>query len=247
MISIVCVYNKKDILSEYLIKSLKSQTYSDYELILLDNQRNKYESASTALNIGVKRSKGEWIMFVHQDIKFEKPTILSDIARILSQNSRKQEVIFGVAGRDSEKGVLSNITNGYPPVRAGVRDVKNDTIEVQTVDECLFVIPRLLLEKIKFDEKTIHGWHLYAVDYCLEAYEKFGVKSYVMGVKGIYHKSSGSLDKSYFEILRKVANKHKNIKRIYTTMGTWPTNKFMLRSKIFLLKAKIKLRQIYKK
>ncbi len=247
MISIVCVYNKKNILNEYLIKSLEIQTYSDYELILLDNRRNKYKSAATALNVGGKRSKGEWIMFVHQDIKFEKPTVLSDIVEILSSNSRKQEAIFGVAGRDPKKGVLTNITHGYPPVRAGEENVKNDVIEVQTVDECLFIIPRSLFEKLRFDETTIDGWHLYAVDYCLEAYEKFRAKSYVMGIEGIYHKSSGSLDESYFKILRKVSNKHKKIKRIYTTMGTWPTNTIVLRSKIFLLKMKVKLRQIYKK
>ncbi len=68
--SIVCVYNNVEILNQYLLESLKSQTIL-YELILLDNSCNKYKSAAEALNYGGERAKGRYIMFVHQDIKFE--------------------------------------------------------------------------------------------------------------------------------------------------------------------------------
>ena len=67
MISIVCVYNNKEILNKYLIKSLESQT-EDYELILLDNTQNKFNSAAKALNNGGRKAKGDYIMFVHQDV-----------------------------------------------------------------------------------------------------------------------------------------------------------------------------------
>ena len=42
MMSIVCVYNNKTILEEYLLKSLKKQT-SKYELILVDNRKKQVQ------------------------------------------------------------------------------------------------------------------------------------------------------------------------------------------------------------
>ena len=52
MLSFVCVYNNRQILDEYLKKSLDKQNSQDYELMLIDNQENKYTSATTALNTG---------------------------------------------------------------------------------------------------------------------------------------------------------------------------------------------------
>ena len=43
MISIVCVYNDKKILENYLLKSLRKQS-SKYELITLDNTKGLFKS-----------------------------------------------------------------------------------------------------------------------------------------------------------------------------------------------------------
>ena len=67
MISIVCVFNDKKVLNEYLLESLKNQT-AHYELILIDNTKNKFKSASEALNYGAKNANGNYLMFVHQDV-----------------------------------------------------------------------------------------------------------------------------------------------------------------------------------
>lgn len=56
--SIVCVYNNKEILRKYLLKSLKKQTES-YELILIDNTNKQFSSVAEGLNAGGKKSKGE--------------------------------------------------------------------------------------------------------------------------------------------------------------------------------------------
>ena len=69
LISIICVYNNKEILEKYLLESLKTQN-EEYELILIDNRENKFNSAASALNYGGKKSKGEILIFVHQDVEF---------------------------------------------------------------------------------------------------------------------------------------------------------------------------------
>ena len=69
MFSIICVYNNEDILNSFLLKSLSYQTV-DYDLILIDNRFHDFNSATSALNYGSKKAKGEYLLFCHQDIKF---------------------------------------------------------------------------------------------------------------------------------------------------------------------------------
>ena len=67
MISIVCVYNNEITYKNVILKSLKNQS-AKFEMIPLDNRNNKYKSAAEALNHGGMKTKGEYIMFVHQDV-----------------------------------------------------------------------------------------------------------------------------------------------------------------------------------
>jgi hypothetical protein len=48
MISVICVYNNKKILDEWLIKSLQNQT-AKFELITIDNSRGDFKSAADAI------------------------------------------------------------------------------------------------------------------------------------------------------------------------------------------------------
>ena len=82
MISVICVYNNKEILNKYLLKSLKIQTET-HELILLDNIGGKFKSASEALNYGGKKAKGDYLMFVHQDVDLCSKTWLENVESIL--------------------------------------------------------------------------------------------------------------------------------------------------------------------
>ncbi|MBO8139978.1 MAG: family 2 glycosyl transferase [Thermosipho sp. (in: Bacteria)] len=233
LVSIVCVYNNEKILKNYLLEGLKKQNF-EYELILINNVQNKFSSAAKALNHGASKAKGKYIVFAHQDIKFKHENVLANIYNCIKNHP---EGIFGIAGRDDSNITLSNIEHGIPPQRINDIQIKG-LIPVQTLDECLFIVPKKIFEQQKFDEKTIDNWHLYAVDYCLEAQEK-GIKSYVIGINGIIHRSSGySMNNNYYKTLRKVAKKHKNIPIIYTTMGKWPTNKILLEIFILLKKAK---------
>ena len=64
-LSLICVYNQKDILEKCLLKGLKIQTIKP-ELILLDNTNNDYTSAVEALQLGAKKASGDYLIFIHQ-------------------------------------------------------------------------------------------------------------------------------------------------------------------------------------
>jgi len=57
LISVICVFNNRDILEKALLNGLSCQTES-HEVILLDNTCSAYPSAAAALNEGAAPS--EW-------------------------------------------------------------------------------------------------------------------------------------------------------------------------------------------
>jgi predicted O-methyltransferase YrrM len=233
MITVVCVYNNERLLYKCLLNSLENQTVN-YELILVDNTQGQFKSAAEALNYGGKRAHGDYIMFVHQDVELSSKSWLEETERIL--HGLPNLGIAGVAGKSSGKGIITNILHGDPPKEAGKIHIR-EPIKVQTLDECLVIVPKNVFANLKFDDKTCNRWHLYAVDYCLSAKEH-GFDIYALP-SIIYHKSRGikpktklrlvldfgEYSKDYYLILKKVLRKHKNhYKRVYATTGNWNTS-----------------------
>lgn len=219
MISVICVYNNEDILNRYLINSLKTQE-KKHELILLDNTKKRFKSASEALNYGGQKAKGKYLIFMHQDIDLLSDNWLKKAEEIL--NSMNKLGIAGVAGIKNRKGVISNISHGITPQLAGRFQIEKPT-KVQTLDECLIIIPRSVFKIYQFDEDTCDNWHLYAVDYSLSI-KSSGLEAYVIPLS-LYHRSNAlSLNKEYFYTLEKLLKKYKSSHNfIHTTMGTWST------------------------
>ncbi len=226
MITIICVYNNRKILENTLLKSLNNQI-DEYELILIDNTDGNFESASKALNYGARRATQKYMMFVHQDVDLLHETCLHDIEDAIEPLNNLG--VAGVAGysKTNDKHVMvSNIQDGYPPEAVGTKI--DEPVNVQTVDECLFIVSRSLFKELEFDEKTCSNWHLYGVDYCLSA-KTLKKSVYVIPIE-IYHASrTESFSKEYYSTLTKVIQKHgKNYKTIDTSCGVWHTNRFRL-------------------
>ncbi len=221
MISVICVYNRREVLEEYLKKSLDSQNV-DYQLILVDNTQRRFKSAAKALNHGGGKARGDFLMFVHQDISLSSPDWLAKAEEKLSLLPRLG--IAGVAGKRAGGGkVLGRVLHGEPP--RPVSEEKTDAfVTVQTVDECLFFIPRVVWEKLQFDDGVLRDWHLYAVDYSLSV-QRLGYQAYVLDLP-VYHLSVGeSFSPRYYSVLERLQKKHRHHHRaIHTTMGDWPTS-----------------------
>jgi len=223
MISVICVSNDEKVLKTCLLAGLSKQTIA-YEFINVENRDGRFSSAAKALNHGGKDAKGRYLMFVHQDITFLSDDLLNKAERMM--DSLSNVGIAGVAGKADDVGVMSNITHGDPPILAGTIRVKGPE-KVQTVDECLVIIPRTVFESLKFDEKICDGWHLYATDYSLNALKR-GLDVYVLPLN-VHHYPSGRLQYTnpltgFYETLDKLLRKHKkDFRRIHTSTGSWST------------------------
>lgn len=221
MFSVICVYNNKDLFESVLCKSLQHQTVP-FELVAIDNTRHRFSSAAAALNFGAQEASedSEYYIFVHQDIDLGTDLWLAQAESILKQ--LPDVGVAGVAGlRPGDRTLLSNITHGSPPVAAGRRRL-SVPIKVQTVDECLLIIPRKVFDVQRFDDEVCAGWHMYGVDYCLGIARK-GFAVYVLPLC-LHHLSLGTRTRDYYQTLGRVLKKHKGKERkIYTTCGVWNT------------------------
>jgi hypothetical protein len=241
MISIVCVYNNQSVLADFLLDSLNRQT-APYELITIDNTKNQFMSAAQALNWGGRKARGKYIMFVHQDIQLCSNEWLHYAEKML--DSLPNVGVAGIAGRRAGGCILSNLTNGTPPTAAGTQ-IGAEPVRVETLDECLAIIPRDVFKVLQFDEITCDGWHLYVVEYCVSS-TLLGFALYVLPFRA-FHASRGMsttptepvdrlisrcplgvpafLPKEYYVALKKVVRKHKNnVSKIHTVFGDWSTS-----------------------
>lgn len=219
--SIICVYNNRKILNDYLIKSLEQQTVP-FELITIDNTAENFLSAAPLLNEVAKNAKHEYIMFVHQDVALDSKDWLAK-ARI------DMEALYhlgaaGAAGAPDRfyRGVVASVSHGNPPRFVG-RKRQKKPVGVQTLDGCLMIVPKEIFVKISFDEGSVEGWHLYVANYCLDLI-RHGYKNYVLPYH-VYHESDGARDRSvYQKTINKMIERHRDhVRAIYTTVGKWET------------------------
>lgn len=236
MISIVCAYNNEKVFTEMLLKSLNEQTV-EFELIQIDNTLGKFRSAAEAWNTGGKQANGKYIMFVHQDIDLSSNSWLENAEKYL--DSINQLGIAGVAGMsdigNSNKMRGRNIIEyGEPKILWQWGNEIQDPEIVQTLDECLVIIPKSVFNILQFDENTCDGWHFYAADYCLSI-KRYGYEVFVIPMS-LYHKSPGARSKNYYPILNKLLTKHKKYyDHIYTTYGDWYTSRPVIIQRMWLI------------
>lgn len=217
MISIICPVTNNELYQSMLLNSLQKQTYSDYEVIPLNSKALGFSSASETLNYGVSISRGDILLFVHQDIEFLDNNILDDIVNYCSSFEFAIAGVCGVIGTGEYK-VVSSVTIG-PTHRQAGRKLLNPE-DSYVLDECL-----LIIQKVNFKSFDNIGatWHFYAVDYCLRAIEN-GERVMVFPLD-IYHLSPGwSLNYDYFKRLKVLGKKYRRLKYISTCMGVFRNN-----------------------
>ena len=179
MISIICVYDDENVLRANLLNSLKNQS-AEYELILVDNTRGLFKSLPKALNYGGSKAKGEYLMFVHQDIELIGNNWLKKAEKILT--SINDLGIAGVAGMDFNGNPIGFIIDRGKFWGSPIKEPK----KVMTLDEQLTILPRKVFNVMKFYEGF--KWHSWAADMCLRI-QLLGLKAYVLPLP-VSHNSS---------------------------------------------------------
>ena len=98
MISLIICSRSGNINSQ-LEDNLGETVGCDYELILIDNSENKY-SIFQAYNLGIQRSTGEIICFVHDDIHMHTKNWGTILKNIFIENPKSG--LIGISWRESQ-------------------------------------------------------------------------------------------------------------------------------------------------
>jgi len=161
------------------------------QFLLLDNsmaQINCYE----AIRLFISQSTGDFILIIHDDVEFSGLnfySLINELSRICKLDSKA--ALFGVAGVSfSDHSSIGRFRDVAGEHNWGFHEGGL----ASSLDECFLVLRR---DKGLSVSNELSGYHFYGTDLCLNAREK-GLASYVINFP-IIHKSTGSLDKNFFE------------------------------------------------
>lgn len=240
-LSIVCINNNNETLNRFLLPSIKKQVGVKYEIRIIDNCGNQYTGARKAFNEAAEVLKGKYIVFVHNDFCFNEPDAFQRVLRYC--DTLDPFGVIGVAGCGNEKKKLiqTRIKHGKDKKSVGKRI--EEPVSVMTVDECCFIVSRDRFMKTPFTDKD--GWHLYAVEYCLQMLD-MGLRNFVIPIDAWHYSDGVSLNAAYCKEVKGLLERYsQKYPYINTTVKQWKTDfftrEFYLRYYAFKQKVKAKV------
>lgn len=190
-----------------------------YELIVIDNSQSKY-SIFEAYNIGIEKSKGDYLCFIHDDILFHTIGWGNIVNRIFEEN--KHIGLIGIAGAKVKTKMPSawwdcpedekviNIMQHFPnkvKEKWEIGFAKSQDEEVVVIDG-VFMVARKD-DKMHFNTEMT-GFHNYDLNISFE-YKKHGYKIMVTNKVLLEHFSLGNLDETWLQSAYKIHKLYKDI------------------------------------
>lgn len=208
MISII-VCSRRDGISVELKQNIAETIGCEYELVIVDNSKNQF-NIFQAYNEGVRRSKGDALCFMHEDVIFHSKMWGLAVSKLLIDEPSVG--LLGVVGGQFipqtpssywEGGTrIGKMLQGY--IINGVYKTSLEGPEVLTpanvvaVDGFWMCIRKELFDFIQWDIITYSGFHCYDLDICMQIWQN-GYKVQVIPNVLIEHRSPGNTDSSYLE------------------------------------------------
>ncbi|WP_142785573.1 glycosyltransferase [Changchengzhania lutea] len=206
MISIVICSRQKDI-DQKLKDNIKASVGCDFELIVINNSNSTY-SIFQAYNIGLKKSKGAYVCFLHDDISIHTLGWGTIINKIFNNNN--DIGLLGVAGATAKSKMPSawwRCPESHKRIKI-TQHSKHTSVEdynsgfVDSLLEQVVVIDGVFMvlrkdARISF-RNDIAGFHNYDLNISFE-YVKHKYKIFVTNEISVEHFSAGSLNKDWIE------------------------------------------------
>ena len=211
VVSVVISTRKID--DEYLKHVEKMFSHPNTEILIYEN--DGVNSLTEIYNIGLKDSKNDIVVFMHDDLILETPNMTPKIVKLFEKH--QDYGIIGIAGtdkltsgmwwqnRENMFGVVGHIHEGKRHVNHYSKGVFNDVLkDVVIVDGLFFAVHKGRIKK-EFNEE-FKGFHFYDISFCTENFLE-GVKVGLTTKINVTHKSIGITNKGweknklFFEVL----------------------------------------------
>lgn len=204
MISIIICSRTPDI-SQSLKDNIAETIGVEYELIAIDNSKNEY-SIFSAYNEGVRRSKGDILCFMHDDVLYHTNNWGE---KVIKHFNEEQIGLIGIVGTHflphTASGWYWTRVNSGGCIQRFLIDSKHyeskvhidlsrmngqTSIRAVAVDGMWFCIPKSIFKSVLFDERTFTGYHCYDLDICLQII-KNGMHVHIVSDIILEHASCG--------------------------------------------------------
>lgn len=218
MISII-ICSRTQAISEGLSMNIKNTVGCEHELIVINNSENAY-SIFEAYNLGIERSKGNFLCFIHDDILFHTDGWGLIIQHIFSENIKIG--LIGVAGAKIKTKMPSawwdcaeedKVLNIIQHKNNGEKETNNSGFQKESITEVVAIDGVFMAmrkdKRIRFDTE-MNGFHNYDLNISFE-YNKNGYKIMVTNQILIEHFSSGTLNEAWIDSTYKIHNLYKSI------------------------------------
>jgi hypothetical protein len=196
-------------------------------------------SLAEGYNRAVQKSRGEWLLFSHDDVEI----VSSDLAPAILRATATLDVI-GVVG-------TSKVLSGYWPAAGhpflhgwlaqpspdgqrfyvGVFGVDGPlTAGLQGLDGMFFVAKRAVVETVRFDEETFDGFHGYDLDFSFAAY----LAGFSVGTSAdiaVIHASGGAFGDAWQRYANRFAEKHHDRLPAEVFPAKWSFARMLVESK----------------
>lgn len=219
---VIPVYNAEKFIRD-TVASIKSQTYDNYEVLLVDDgstdntmsvlkdiENDKFKilksdgkSAACARNTGIKAANGRYIAFIDADDLWD-PDKLSKQIKFMEEN----DAAFSFTGYEfaDENGVSVHKIVSVPHTITYKQALKNTTIFTSTV---IFDMSKLTKDDVYMpsikSEDTATWWRLL----------RNGVKAYGLNESlTLYRRSGSTLSSDKMEAIRRIWNLYRNAEKL---------------------------------
>lgn len=208
MISIIICSRSKNVDKE-LRQNIGDTIGTEYEIICIDNSSNQYSMCS-AYNEGVRRANGEYLCFMHEDIRFLSGNWGGVAVRELSNEKVGMIGLIGSTYYDRSMSYWchSPFCVGHNWVGKEHRVFSKHTtpVDVVTADGLWLVIARDMFRFIRWDEDLFTGFHMYDMDISMQVL-KTGRRIRVVPEVEINHWSNGVFSRSFYDACMQFHNK----------------------------------------
>ena len=200
-ISVVISTRKID--DQYLQHVEKMFSHPKTEILIYEN--DGVSSLTEIYNSGLKDSKYDIVVFMHDDLILETRNMTPKIIKLFEKNP--EYGIIGIAGtdnlingmwwseRESMFGIVAHEHEGKRHVNKYSKESFNETLKnVVIVDGLFFMVHKQRIKK-NFNEE-FKGFHFYDISFCVENFLE-GVKIGLTTRFGVTHKSIGMVNKQW--------------------------------------------------
>lgn len=205
-------------ISEELERNIAETIGCEYELVVIDNSKNKY-SIFSAYNEGVRRAQGNNLCFMHDDILYKTTGWGTKVEKMLEDESIGIIGVIGSYVMTKDYGywdMMAPWVTGIVPYgnRNGWQSIndcdfyfdKKSSNEVAAIDGMWLCMHKRLFKSIRFDQDSYNGFHFYDMDICTQSIIA-GYKNIIVRNVEIFHYCNPQYKCDFLQAMKKFYKK----------------------------------------